>query len=207
MARRGGNARPRRRAWASPRTPTPPSAGSPDTTPRAQRQRGRTLRPLGAFGAMNAGVYDLSGNVWEWTNSCFVRYAVESLGREGPSPRLRRARRRGRAPHLHHRLHPRRARRRLLVGKPPAHLGVRLVDQGQTARRSSPDLGTSHAEASHGCDSGTDRHEECWLTTSCVAGRMTVGVFIRWRMKCVGCPFGVFHSIEHACEEHVLESQ
>jgi hybrid cluster-associated redox disulfide protein len=30
----------------------------------------------------------------------------------------------------------------------------------------------------------------------------TVGVFMRWRMKCVGCPFGVFHSIEHACEEH-----
>ena len=32
-----------------------------------------------------------------------------------------------------------------------------------------------------------------------------VAVFIRHRMKCVGCPFGVFHSIEHACEEHGLE--
>ncbi len=30
----------------------------------------------------------------------------------------------------------------------------------------------------------------------------TVGAFIRFRMKCVGCPFGVFHTIEHACEEH-----
>jgi hybrid cluster-associated redox disulfide protein len=33
----------------------------------------------------------------------------------------------------------------------------------------------------------------------------TVGVFMRWRMKCVGCPFGVFHSVEHACEEHEQE--
>ena len=30
----------------------------------------------------------------------------------------------------------------------------------------------------------------------------TIGVFIRWRMKCVGCPFGTFHTIEHACLEH-----
>jgi hybrid cluster-associated redox disulfide protein len=34
---------------------------------------------------------------------------------------------------------------------------------------------------------------------------MTVKVFIRWRMKCIGCPFGVFHSIEHACQEHSVE--
>lgn len=30
----------------------------------------------------------------------------------------------------------------------------------------------------------------------------TVGVIIHWHKKCVGCPFGVFHSIEHACDEH-----
>jgi hybrid cluster-associated redox disulfide protein len=33
----------------------------------------------------------------------------------------------------------------------------------------------------------------------------TVAVFIRRRMKCVGCPFGVFHTIEQACEEHSIE--
>jgi len=33
----------------------------------------------------------------------------------------------------------------------------------------------------------------------------TVGVFIRFRMKCVGCPFGVFHTVEHACEEQALD--
>jgi len=30
----------------------------------------------------------------------------------------------------------------------------------------------------------------------------TIGVFIRWRMMCVGCPFGTFHTIEQACLEH-----
>lgn len=30
----------------------------------------------------------------------------------------------------------------------------------------------------------------------------TIRTFIHWRMKCVGCPFGTFHSIDHACEEH-----
>jgi hybrid cluster-associated redox disulfide protein len=30
----------------------------------------------------------------------------------------------------------------------------------------------------------------------------TIRTFIQWGMKCVGCPFGTFHSIEHACEEH-----
>jgi hybrid cluster-associated redox disulfide protein len=34
---------------------------------------------------------------------------------------------------------------------------------------------------------------------------MTIRVFIRWRMKCIGCPFGVFHTIEHACKEHSVE--
>jgi len=33
----------------------------------------------------------------------------------------------------------------------------------------------------------------------------SVRVFLRWRMKCVGCPFGVFHSIAHACEEHSVD--
>jgi hybrid cluster-associated redox disulfide protein len=32
----------------------------------------------------------------------------------------------------------------------------------------------------------------------------TVGVFIRLRMTCVGCPFGVFHTLAQACEEHGL---
>lgn len=30
----------------------------------------------------------------------------------------------------------------------------------------------------------------------------TIGVFMRGRMKCIGCPFGPFHTIAYACEEH-----
>ena len=30
----------------------------------------------------------------------------------------------------------------------------------------------------------------------------TIRTFVQWDMKCVGCPFGVFHSIDHACDEH-----
>ncbi len=33
----------------------------------------------------------------------------------------------------------------------------------------------------------------------------TVGVFLRFRMKCIGCPFGGFHSVEHAAWEHEQE--
>jgi hybrid cluster-associated redox disulfide protein len=32
-----------------------------------------------------------------------------------------------------------------------------------------------------------------------------VAAFLGRRMKCVGCPFGVFHTIAQACEEHSLE--
>ncbi len=33
----------------------------------------------------------------------------------------------------------------------------------------------------------------------------TIGVFLRQRLHCVGCPFGQFHTIEKAAREHGLE--
>lgn len=33
----------------------------------------------------------------------------------------------------------------------------------------------------------------------------TIRIFIQFGMKCVGCPFGTFHSVDHACDEHGIE--
>jgi formylglycine-generating enzyme required for sulfatase activity len=38
-------------------------------------------RPAGAFGANEYGLLDLSGNVWEWTNSCFIRQPLDAAGK------------------------------------------------------------------------------------------------------------------------------
>lgn len=33
----------------------------------------------------------------------------------------------------------------------------------------------------------------------------TIPVFLKYRMKCVGCPIGPFHTIQDACREHDVD--
>ncbi|NIX75913.1 DUF1858 domain-containing protein [Microvirga terricola] len=33
----------------------------------------------------------------------------------------------------------------------------------------------------------------------------TIRVFLKYRMRCVGCPIGCFHTIDDACREHATD--
>ncbi|MHB2169533.1 DUF1858 domain-containing protein [Alsobacter sp. R-9] len=35
----------------------------------------------------------------------------------------------------------------------------------------------------------------------------TIRVFLDYKFLCIGCPFGDYHSIEYACEEHNVSTE
>jgi formylglycine-generating enzyme required for sulfatase activity len=49
------------------------------------RPDGRT-RSVGGFGVNEFGLLDLSGSVWEWTNTCFTRRSLDEAGRPLAAP-------------------------------------------------------------------------------------------------------------------------
>jgi hybrid cluster-associated redox disulfide protein len=35
----------------------------------------------------------------------------------------------------------------------------------------------------------------------------TIGVFLRFGMRCVGCPIACFHTVDDACREHAVDRE
>ena len=84
-------------------------------------------RPLGCFGINEHGVADMAGNVWDWTDTCFVRHTAQAEGAAGEleSCGVRVVEGRHRTYLSDFIREPKGGS--CSVGTPPANLGIRLV--------------------------------------------------------------------------------
>ena len=86
------------------------------------------MKPIGAFGVNEHGLADMAGNVWEWTDTCYRRVALDvgaASGRSTENCGVRVVAGRHRSYMTDFIRDPRSGG--CAVGVPPANLGFRLV--------------------------------------------------------------------------------
>jgi formylglycine-generating enzyme required for sulfatase activity len=94
---------------------------------RQQEEVDTVVRPAGSFGVNENGLEDHAGNVWEWTDTCYIRYRKDAKAgaSETENCGVRIAQGRHRAYMSSFFRDPKAGA--CSVGIPPAHLGIRLV--------------------------------------------------------------------------------
>ena len=85
----------------------------------------KEVRPIGSFGANENGLLDISGNVWEWTATCFSRTMLDQAGVPTQNCGVRVVEGRHRA-YISDFIRDARGGG-CAVGTPPSYLGFRLV--------------------------------------------------------------------------------
>lgn len=88
-----------------------------------EREADRKAQPVGHFGTNDRGLLDIAGNVWEWTDTCYRRVALE--GEETVNCGIRVVEGRHRSYMTDFIRDPRSGG--CAVGTPPSNLGFRLV--------------------------------------------------------------------------------